>query len=162
MTRFGPSLPGVADVGYDLLSLQLHEESRTFTCHTFLTGLARPTDVKVAGSGRVYLLEYDQTRTGYLSGSGEGRLLEITYAPRPAPATQLAASQHLRVAGNGGFQTLYYRYSNGQTWVSPWQPAPGTVSYPPVGSEFIGLYHYDYTAGRFSRGLYQMKEQLQP
>lgn len=150
VTRFGTIRPDNSPAGFDLLTLGLREQDRMFFTNAFLTDLANPLDVVCASSGNVYVLEFP------------GRLLEISYsAPASTPVSHLARQQKLHVTSEGtGYQVLQYRYSNGHSWVSPFQTESAPVPYYPITGEFIGLFHYDYATGRFSQAIYELSDWL--
>jgi len=77
VARFGRQIPSIPDVGYDVLTLRLDEALGGFTCNTFMQGLARPVDVLVASTGKVYILEYSDGTTGANVGTGTATLIEI-------------------------------------------------------------------------------------
>lgn len=81
MARFGNMAPGLtADVGWDMVATRLERRADgawVARTNTFMTPLARPLDVHLAGPGTIYVLEYSRAITSKL-GMLPGRVLELT------------------------------------------------------------------------------------
>lgn len=105
VARFGSS-DSDEDVGFDLLTLRLHEEDEEFSCNALLTGLGRPVGVLCAVNGRVYILSYNQqtSRTGP-GFDAPSQLIELRYdpagtpTPTPPPAVELLVNPGFEADG---------------------------------------------------------------
>lgn len=72
--------------------------------------------------------------------------------------TRVAPAQKLRVAAFGtGYQEMVYNAQSGAVTISPYSATSGSVEYPlPASGQWVGIYHYDYAAGRFTQAFYSL------
>lgn len=76
------------------------------------------------------------------------------------PASNVSSSQKIRINTAGtGYQELAYNYSLNTATVSPYSATSGSVPYIlPANNQWIGVYHYDYAAGRYNAALYTVHQ----
>lgn len=87
---------------------------------------------------------------------GEVRRLDLNFGPQ----SYVGFAQKVRVASGGGWQELFYNYETGAVSVSPYAATPGPASHVRPKEQWVGIFHYDYTAGRFTQALYQYGDLL--
>ena len=81
VARYGNLLPLAKDVGFDIVQVTLHADAASGHLRgevkPFLAPLARPTDLHLAPSGKIYICEHQ--RQLHLNGEdGPGRVLELS------------------------------------------------------------------------------------
>ena len=82
-SRFGDLLEGSKRVGYDLLFARVRRRADGLyqaRIETVLEPLARPVDIHLSGTGKLYILEYSRQHDNQgFSGNLPGRVLELSF-----------------------------------------------------------------------------------
>lgn len=78
------------------------------------------------------------------------------------PRTRISSAQRLRIhtVNNIGWQEMVFNYHTQGLFITPYSGIPGSVTYSLPEDQWIGIYHYDYSSGRFRQALYQTKDGL--
>lgn len=66
--------------------------------------------------------------------------------------------QKIRVVSSvAGWQKLFYDYKLDDLWLSHYAVGDGSASYDLPLERWIGIFHYDYATGAFTRGQYSRR-----
>ena len=130
VARFGQLEGGIADVGFDVLSMRLDDAGVGYVCNGFLTGVGRAIDTLCAYNGRLYVLVFSSDVGGTGLG-GNSRIIEIASTAEVGPAIALSTNAINRTAqigvnlssdtftvANAGTGTLVYSIQDNQSWLS--------------------------------------------
>jgi len=83
VARFGRQVADSPDVGYDVLSLRMDDLNGGFVCNTFLERVGRVIHLLPHSNGNLYIAIYSPTTSGASNGTGNSRLLEVSYQSPP-------------------------------------------------------------------------------